>query len=120
MSYRQSIILGLTEVFEEEGVRTPADFPDDLVLLECDLDSLGFAVLVTKLSESLGFDPFVESQEQFTQRPWGSSWLFMTTAKLRLTTPKGIWSFAEPEQDPFELVAKGKLDDRLVLLGERP
>lgn len=65
MSYRTAVIAEFTEVCEEEGVNAPKDFPDELVLLECGLDSLGFAVLVTKLSESLGFDPFVESQEPF-------------------------------------------------------
>lgn len=31
---------------------------DDSVLLETGLDSLGFAILVTRLEEELGFDPF--------------------------------------------------------------
>jgi len=65
MSYKQSIIREFVEVFKEEGVSAPTEFPDDLVLLECGLDSLGFAVLVTKLSDNLGFDPFVESQDPF-------------------------------------------------------
>ena len=48
MSIRTTIAAELTELFEE----------DDLVLLETELDSLGFAVLVTRLEESLGYDPF--------------------------------------------------------------
>lgn len=31
----------------------------DTVLLDCGLDSLGFAMLVAKLEEDLGYDPFV-------------------------------------------------------------
>jgi acyl carrier protein len=34
---------------------------EDLVLLDSGLDSLGFAILVTRLEDSLGFDPFTES-----------------------------------------------------------
>ena len=34
------------------------EFNDDTLLLETDLDSLGFAVLVTRLDERLGYDPF--------------------------------------------------------------
>lgn len=32
---------------------------DDTVLLESGLDSLGFAMLVSRLEEELGYDPFV-------------------------------------------------------------
>lgn len=32
---------------------------DDTVLLQSGLDSLGFAMLVAKLEEDLGYDPFV-------------------------------------------------------------
>jgi acyl carrier protein len=36
---------------------------DDTVLLDSGLDSLGFAILVARLEEELGFDPFVEMEE---------------------------------------------------------
>jgi acyl carrier protein len=35
---------------------------DGLVLLDSGLDSLGVAVLVTRLEDALGFDPFTESE----------------------------------------------------------
>jgi hypothetical protein len=35
---------------------------DDLVLLESGLDSLGIAILVTRLEDSLGVDPFNEPE----------------------------------------------------------
>lgn len=47
----------LTELFEEDELEVP-EIVDATVLLETDLDSLGFAVLVTRLDEELGFDPF--------------------------------------------------------------
>ena len=36
---------------------------DDLVLLDSGLDSLGIAILVARLEEALGFDPFTESED---------------------------------------------------------
>jgi hypothetical protein len=38
--------------------RTLAPLTDDLRLIECGLDSLGFAIVVAGLDESLGVDPF--------------------------------------------------------------
>jgi acyl carrier protein len=41
-----------------------ADHPlltDDVVLLDSGLDSLGIAILVTRLEDMLGLDPFTES-----------------------------------------------------------
>ena len=53
----QEIRTALTELFEEDELEVP-DVTDELVLLETELDSLGFAVLVTRLEETLGYDPF--------------------------------------------------------------
>lgn len=57
MSTRDTIRDALIELFDEDDLDVP-DITDDLVLLETELDSLGFAVLVTRLEESLGYDPF--------------------------------------------------------------
>ena len=57
MDLRASIVETLTEIFEEDDLDLP-EFSNELVLLDTDLDSLGFAVLVTRLDESLGYDPF--------------------------------------------------------------
>jgi hypothetical protein len=57
MATRDMILQALVELFEEDDLEVP-EITDDLVLLETDLDSLGFAVLVTRLEESLGYDPF--------------------------------------------------------------
>jgi hypothetical protein len=52
----------LAVLFEEDDLDVP-ELVDDLVLLETDLDSLGFAVLVTRLDEILGYDPFSLMEE---------------------------------------------------------
>ena len=71
MSSRDLIISQLLEVFQEEGIAPPQAFDDDLILLESGLDSLGFAILVSKLEGKLGFDPFMESPEPFYPRTLG-------------------------------------------------
>ena len=38
---------------------------DDLVLLESGLDSLCFAILVTRLEDAFGFDPFTTSEDVY-------------------------------------------------------
>lgn len=57
MDIRTIIVNELEELFEEEDLEMP-ELHDDTLLLETDLDSLGFAVLVTRLEERLGYDPF--------------------------------------------------------------
>jgi len=45
---------------------------DETVLLESSgLDSLGFAILVTRLEEELGYDPFTLSSEAYYPRTFG-------------------------------------------------
>ncbi|MGY1845547.1 acyl carrier protein [Modestobacter sp. SYSU DS0875] len=61
-SLRQTVISEITDLLQEEEKEVPT-FTDDLVLLESGLDSLGFAVLVTRLEENLGYDPFTEMDE---------------------------------------------------------
>jgi hypothetical protein len=57
MDTRSIILEELLQLFDEEDMDAP-EFGDDTLLLETDLDSLGFAVLVTRLDERLGYDPF--------------------------------------------------------------
>lgn len=60
----------IREVFNEvfamqsEGTPIPELFPET-ILLETGLDSLGFAILVTRLEEDLSYDPFELSDEAF-------------------------------------------------------
>jgi acyl carrier protein len=46
-----------------EHNKTLAPLRDDLVLLDSGLDSLGFAVLVARLEDSLGIDPFTSAED---------------------------------------------------------
>ncbi len=62
---RQTILETYAEVVESQSGSRPAPPEDDRVLLESGLDSLGFAILVTRLEEAFGFDPFVESDEAY-------------------------------------------------------
>ena len=59
---RKTIVAEVTDLLVEDGKEVP-ELSDDTVLLESGLDSLGFAVLVTRLEESLGYDPFTEMDE---------------------------------------------------------
>ncbi len=49
---------------QADGAEAP-DLKGDTVLLETGMDSLGFAILVTRLEEELGFDPFSLSTEAY-------------------------------------------------------
>jgi Phosphopantetheine attachment site len=64
MSIRLTILSELAEVAKEQNVELPP-LSDDLVLLESGLDSLGFAILVARLEDRLGSDPFSASEEVY-------------------------------------------------------
>lgn len=67
----RNVVLGeLRALFEEDGKPVPP-IEDDTVLLETGLDSLGFAVLVTRLEDSLGYDPFTEMDDPVYPRTLG-------------------------------------------------
>ena len=66
MSHRATIHRLYAEVLQttaEEPVSDPGPPADEQRLLDSGLDSLGFAILVARLEEELGFDPFVSLQE---------------------------------------------------------
>jgi acyl carrier protein len=54
----------IEQVAEEQRVKLPP-VSDDLVLLDSGLDSLCFAIIVARLEDSLGFDPFTASEEVY-------------------------------------------------------
>jgi acyl carrier protein len=60
MSLRATIISQLEEI-RRTSEEPLLPLSDDLVLLDSGLDSLGLAVLVTRLEDSLGIDPFTDS-----------------------------------------------------------
>ena len=63
MSNRELIIELFNEALEATDSELSTELQDDTVLLDSGLDSLGFAILVARLEEELGFDPFVEMEE---------------------------------------------------------
>jgi acyl carrier protein len=61
---RSTIVQLMTQVAREhEKVLAPLN--DELVLVDCGLDSLGFAVLVARLEDKLGVDPFTTAEDVF-------------------------------------------------------
>jgi acyl carrier protein len=62
MSVRAAVISQIQEIAADDKKRLPP-LSDDLVLLDSGLDSLAIAILVARLEETLGFDPFTESDE---------------------------------------------------------
>jgi acyl carrier protein len=63
-SVRSTIISQIEQVAEEQKVKLPP-LSDELVLLDSGLDSLGFAILVARLEDTLGFDPFTASDDVY-------------------------------------------------------
>lgn len=57
MSIESTVRTILLELLEEDGI-SGVELTPETVLLETGLDSLGFAVLVTRLETALGYDPF--------------------------------------------------------------
>ena len=62
MSIKLTIMDQMAQVAREHGKQL-APLSDDLVLLDSGLDSLGFAVLVARLEDKFGVDPFTASED---------------------------------------------------------
>jgi acyl carrier protein len=62
MSIKLTIMEQMKEIAREHGKRL-APLTDDLALLDSGLDSLGFAVLVARLEDKLGIDPFTTAED---------------------------------------------------------
>jgi acyl carrier protein len=62
MSIKLTIMDQMAQIAREHGKQL-APLSDDLVLLESGLDSLGFAVLVARLEDKLGIDPFTTAED---------------------------------------------------------
>ena len=55
---------------QNKGVSAP-EIKNETVLLDSGLDSLGHAILITRLEEKLGYDPFSISTEAYYPRTFG-------------------------------------------------
>ncbi len=64
MSVKLTIMQQMEQVAQEHG-KILAPLNDDLVLANSGLDSLGFAVLVARLEDTLGVDPFTAADDAF-------------------------------------------------------
>jgi hypothetical protein len=62
MSNRSTIIAQIEQVATEQK-KTLAPLADDMLLLRSGLDSLCFAILVARLEDIIGVDPFTTSEE---------------------------------------------------------
>ncbi|MBY6070793.1 acyl carrier protein [Marinobacter salsuginis] len=63
MNCREKVLELFFEALESTESNLNGELQDNTVLLDSGLDSLGFAILVARLEEELGFDPFVEMEE---------------------------------------------------------
>jgi len=63
-SLRSTIISQFEQVVKEQNKQLPP-LTDDLVLLESELDSLCFAIILARLEDALGFDPFSTAEEVY-------------------------------------------------------
>jgi aryl carrier-like protein len=59
---RSEVVAQFKRVAQEQDKRL-AQLKDDLALLDSGLDSLSFAILVTRLEMSLGVDPFTVDED---------------------------------------------------------
>ena len=64
MSVKLTILEQMEQVAREHG-KILAPLNEDLVLADCGLDSLGFAVLVARLEDTLGVDPFTAAEDAY-------------------------------------------------------
>ena len=55
---------------QNKGKSAP-EIKNETVLLDSGLDSLGHAILITRLEEALGYDPFTISSEAYYPRTFG-------------------------------------------------
>ena len=62
MSVKLTIMEQMEQVAREHGKILPP-LKEDLVLANCGLNSLGFAVLVARLEDTLGIDPFTAAED---------------------------------------------------------
>ena len=62
MSVKAAVISEIQQIASDHNKSLPP-LTDGLVLLDSGLDSLAIAILVARLEEALGFDPFSESDD---------------------------------------------------------
>ena len=62
MEIRSEVIAQFTQVAQEQGLEL-AHLTNELELIQSGLDSLSFAIIVARLENELGLDPFSTSED---------------------------------------------------------
>ena len=62
MTIKQAILTQIEQIASDQNISL-VPMTDETVLNDSGLDSLGFAILVTRLEDELGLDPFTTSEE---------------------------------------------------------
>ncbi len=78
----EQILSVFKEVYssQNKGKSSP-EIKNETVLLDSGLDSLGHAILITRLEEALGYDPFTISTEAYYPKTFGELVEFYRTNK---------------------------------------
>ena len=70
MTVRSLIATQMQTVASQQN-KALAPLKDDLILLDCGLDSLCFAILVARLEDELGYDPFSTDDDVYFPTTFG-------------------------------------------------
>ncbi|MGA2129008.1 MAG: acyl carrier protein [Xanthobacteraceae bacterium] len=89
MSLKLEVLEQIRQVAKEQEKQL-APLTDDLVLLESGLDSLGFAILVARLEDTFGFDPFTTSEDAYYPVTLGDFIRFYDNAAKSLGIASGV------------------------------
>lgn len=65
MNLKSIIIKAMEESANIRGTILKEELSEKSILLESGLDSLGYAIVITKLEDDLGYDPFTIMEEAF-------------------------------------------------------
>ena len=82
MTVRSLITTQMQSVAAQQN-KALAPLNDDLVLLDCGLDSLCFAILVARLEDELGYDPFSTDDDVYFPTTFGDFVAFYERAYER-------------------------------------
>lgn len=68
---KEKILSLMQEIAAESDIELNSAIDSETVLLESGLDSLGFAILIARLEEELGYDPFTLMDEPVYPQTFG-------------------------------------------------
>lgn len=78
---REKLAEVFADVWREQNEAEAPELTDDTILLDTGLDSLGFAIVVTRMEEELGYDPFSLTDEPVYPQTFGEFVAFYETTK---------------------------------------